>query len=102
RFHETENEQLIAYSKTTPDKQNVILTVVNLDPHYTHSGWVHLPLAELGIDGEQPYQVHDLLGGGRYLWNGPVNYVELNPQAIPAHIFRVRHRVRTERDFDYY
>ena len=37
-----------------------------------------------------------------YLWHGATNYVELNPHVVPAHIFRVHRRVRTERDFDYY
>ncbi|CAN5173387.1 alpha-1,4-glucan--maltose-1-phosphate maltosyltransferase [soil metagenome] len=101
-FHPTGNDQLIAYSKTTADKTNTILAVVNLDPHHTQSGWVDLPLEDLGIEPNQPFQMHDLIGGARYLWNGPANFVELNPHAIPAHIFRVRHRVRTEHDFDYF
>jgi hypothetical protein len=50
----------------------------------------------------QPYQAHDLLTDVRYLWHGTRNYVELNPQTIPAHIFVIRRKVRTEHDFDYY
>ena len=102
RFHDAGNEQLIAYTKATPDLSNVVLVVVNLDPNYTQSGWVELPLEELGLEGQQPFQVHDALTDTRYLWHGPRNYVELNPHAIPAHIFRVRRRVRTERDYDYF
>ncbi len=102
RFHQIDNEQLICYSKRTDDLSNVILVVVNLDPHHTQSGWVEFPLEELGIDPQKPYQMHDLLSDARYLWQGSRNYVELNPQTIPAHIFRMRRRVRTERDFDYY
>jgi len=102
RFHPTNNEQLLAYSKTTEDGANPILVVVNLDPHHTQSGIIDLDLEALDIDPQQPYQVHDLLGGAYYLWNGARNYVELNPQVMPAHIFDVRHRVRTERDFDYF
>jgi starch synthase (maltosyl-transferring) len=102
RFHRVDNDRIIAYTKTSEDGTNVILTVVNLDPHVTQSGWVELPLKELGIDPAQPFQVHDLLGEGRYLWQGPRNYVELNPHVLPAHIFRVRRRIRTEADFEYY
>jgi starch synthase (maltosyl-transferring) len=102
RFHQVDNEQLICYSKRADDLSNVILVVVNLDPHHTQSGWVEFPLDELGIDPQKPYQMHDLLSDARYLWQGSRNYVELNPQTIPAHIFRMRRRVRTERDFDYY
>jgi starch synthase (maltosyl-transferring) len=102
RFHEVDNEQLICYSKRIDDFSNVVLVVVNLDPHHTQSGWVEFPLEELGIDPQKPYQMHDLLSDARYLWQGSRNYVELNPQIVPAHIFRMRRRVRTERDFDYY
>ncbi len=102
RFHEVDNEQLICYSKRTDDLSNVVLVVVNLDPHYTQSGWVEFPLEELDIDLRKPYQMHDLLSDARYLWQGSRNYIELNPQIVPAHVFRMRRRVRTERDFDYY
>jgi starch synthase (maltosyl-transferring) len=102
RFHPVDNDQLICYSKQTEDLANVIIVVVNLSPHYTLSGWVELDLEPLGIDATEPYQVHDLLTDARYLWSGPRNYVELNPRTVPAHVFRVRRRIRTERDFDYY
>ena len=67
-----------------------------------HSGWLEIPLQELGLPPQQPYQVHDLLSEARFLWNGPRNYVELDPRMMPAHIFRLRRKVRSERDFDYY
>jgi starch synthase (maltosyl-transferring) len=102
RFHPVDNEQLICYTKATEDLSNIILVVVNLDPNHIHSGWLKLPLADFGIDEDRPYQVHDLLSDARYLWNGARNYVELNPKTMPGHIFRLRRRVRTERDFDYF
>jgi starch synthase (maltosyl-transferring) len=102
RFHPVDNEQLLCYSKSTEDASNVILVVVNLDPHHAHTGWVDLSLEPLGLDSQLPYQVHDLLSDARYLWQGSRNYVELNPRTVPAHIFRLRRRIRTERDFDYY
>ena len=101
-FHNVDNEELICYSKHSGDLSNIILVVVNLDPHHTQSGWVDLSLETLGFDYDQAYQVHDLLSGSRYLWHGPRNYVELDPRLVPAHVFRMRRRVRTERDFDYF
>jgi starch synthase (maltosyl-transferring) len=102
RFHPVDNEQLICYSKQTEDASNIILVIVNLDPHHTQSGWVDLPADLQAERPAAPYQVHDLLSDGRYLWHGSRNFVELIPQVVPAHIFRIRHRVRTERDFEYY
>lgn len=102
RFHQIDNDQMLCYSKHTDDLATIIIVVVNLDPHHTHSGWVDLPLEELGLDPQQPYQVHDQLGDARYLWQGGRNYVELNPHVVPAHIFLVRRRARTEQDFGKY
>jgi len=92
----------LCYSKRTPDWSNVILVVVNLSPHHVHSGWLELDLADLGVDPDRPFQVHDLLTDAHYLWQGQRNYIEVNPHSAPAHIFRIRRRVHTERDFDYY
>ena len=89
RFHHTDNEQLICYSKRTEDHSNVILVIVNLDYRYKQSGWTDLSLEELVLDNDQPYMVHDLLGAAAYRWQGPRNYVELDPEKLPAHIFRV-------------
>ena len=102
RFHPTENDQLLAYTKSTPDLADVVLTVVNLDPHHSQTGMVTLPLETLGLDGDRSYQAHELLSGARYLWTGPRNYVEINPFAVPAQIFRFRRRVRSEHDFEYF
>ena len=101
-FHEINNDELICYSKVSPDRKELMLVVVNLDPHHTQSGWVYVPLKDLGLDESHPYQMHDLLSDARYLWHGPRNFVELNPHVVPAHMFAVRRRVRSERDFEYY
>ncbi len=102
RFHDVDNEQLLFYSKTSEDLDNVILVIVNLDPHHTHAGWVDVPIESLGITEGEVYQVHDLLGEGRFLWRGRRNFVQLDPASSPAQVFRVRRKVRTERDFDYF
>jgi starch synthase (maltosyl-transferring) len=101
-FCKIDNEQLIAYLKLDAASGNAILTVVNLDPHHPQSGWVDLDVEALNFDVEQPYQVHDLLSEQRYVWRGRFNYVLLDPSRSPAHVFRLRRRVRSEKDFDYY
>ncbi len=102
RFVPVDNEQLIAYLKSVPEPENTVLAVVNLDPHHVQSGWVELDLDALGVDPRAPYQMHELLTGARYLWSGPRNFVRLDPARAPAHLFVLRRRVRTERDFDYF
>jgi len=86
RFHSVDNDQLICYSKRTENLASVIVVVVNLDCRYKQSGWIDLSLDELGIDHDQPYEVHDLLADATYQWQGARNYVELDPQKMPVHI----------------
>jgi starch synthase (maltosyl-transferring) len=100
RFHETSNDDILCYSKSAGS--DVVLTIVNVDPHNTQAGYVDLDLAALNLDANQPFQVHELLSGARYTWHGPRNYVQLNPHVVPAHIFRIRRKVRSEKDFEYF
>jgi hypothetical protein len=102
RFLPIENEQMIAYAKSTPDLSNVIVCTVNLDPHHVQSGWLALDLAAFGLQDGQPYQMHDLVTGARYLWHGARNFVSLDPQRCPVHVFRLQRRVHREQDFDYF
>ena len=101
KFHGTDNDNLVAYSKTRAGGDSV-LVAVNVDPHHAQAGWLQLDLATLGLPETGTYQVHDLLSGQRFLWQGPRNFVSLDPARGPAHIFRIRQRVRSERDFDYF
>ncbi len=101
-FYDCDNPELLCYSKRTEDFSNVILVVVNLDPHHPQSGWIEVPTGELGVEPGHPYQVHDLVSGARYLFHGSHNFVSLDPAKVPAHVFRVRKRLRSERDFEYY
>ncbi len=101
-FCETENDQIIAYVKATPERDNIMLTVVSFDPFHPQSGRIRVPLQELGIAPGQPFLVHDLLGGEYFIWPGEWNEVELSPSTMPARIFHLRPRLRREQDFDYF
>ena len=67
---------------------NVILVVVNLDPHNEQAGWIDLDLKQLGIAHDETFDVEDLLTGIHYQWHDRSNYVALHPTAT-AHIFRI-------------
>jgi starch synthase (maltosyl-transferring) len=101
-FLDVDNDNLLAYAKASPDSWNVVLVIVNLDPHHTQGGWVNVPVDRLGIDPSQPYLVHDLIGDDKYVWHGSRNFVQLNPAVLPVHLLRVNRRLRREVDFDYY
>ncbi|GAA2982245.1 alpha-1,4-glucan--maltose-1-phosphate maltosyltransferase [Streptomyces lactacystinicus] len=85
RFHPTDNDQVLAYSKTATTPEGLtdqVITVVNLDPH-------HVQEATVTLDGDGPYAVHDELTGAVFTW-GRHNYVRLDPSAEPAHLLTVR------------
>ncbi|MBK6009586.1 alpha-1,4-glucan--maltose-1-phosphate maltosyltransferase [Streptomyces sp. MBT53] len=87
RFHRTDNDAVIAYSKTTG--VDTVLVVVNLDPHHTQEATVSLDMPQLGLESHESMSVHDELTGESYQW-GRTNYVRLEPGRAPAHVFHVR------------
>lgn len=101
-FHQSDVDPIIAYSKRAVDGESAVLVVVNLDPYHRHGAFIDLSLEALGIDPDEAYQAHDLLGGARFSWRGSRVFVELDPFELPAHIFQIRRSVRSERDFEYF
>jgi len=90
RFHDAENDAILFYSKMTPARDNIILVVVNLDPHRKQNSFVDVPIESFGQIESDAYQVQDLLSGSTYRWRGGRNYVQLDPAVQPAHVFLVR------------
>ena len=89
RFYPADNDAILFYGKMTPARDNIILVVVNLDPFRKQNSFVHVPIDEFGQMATDEYQVHDLLKDAAYIWRGRQNYVELDPDIQPAHIFLV-------------
>jgi len=90
RFHQTDNPRIICYSKRTTDGSDLVLVVVNLDPHHMQHGFVRLPLTDWGLGVDDTIEVADLLWNERYYWRGEWNYVRLDPEARAGHILRVQ------------
>ena len=90
RFHDADNDAILFYSKMTAARDNIILVVVNLDPHRKQNSFVYVPIESFGQMESDVYQVQDLLSGATYTWRGRRNYVELDPDIQPAHVFLVR------------
>ncbi|HET9366746.1 MAG TPA: hypothetical protein VFO22_01665, partial [Candidatus Udaeobacter sp.] len=58
--------------------------------HRKQNSFVYVPVESFGQMESDVYQVQDLLSGANYTWRGRRNYVELDPNIQPAHIFLVR------------
>ena len=85
-FYETDNPNLLAFSKISPDRSNAVLVVVNVDYQDMQQGFVSLPLDRLTLPRDGAYEVVDLLDGARYTWRGDRNYVRLDPAEKVAHV----------------
>ena len=97
RFYDADNDAVICYGKMTRARDNIILVVVNLDPHRKQHSFIDVPIDQFGSMEGDAYQVHDLLSEARYIWHGRRNYVELDPEIQPAHIFRIRRWIEGDR-----
>jgi starch synthase (maltosyl-transferring) len=89
-FHETDNPQLICYSKRLPDGSDPVLVVVNLDPVNMQHGHVKLPLVDWELPLDATVEAADLLSDETYTWRGEWNYVRLDPRIAAAHILALR------------
>lgn len=99
-FHQCDNPAVVAYSKTSGD--NAIVVIANTDYYTMQWSKVHLDLSRLGLTDGEVYQMHDLITGARYRWQGRTNVVGLDPATCPAHVFRVRRLRGTEASFEHF
>ncbi|GGO64905.1 alpha-1,4-glucan--maltose-1-phosphate maltosyltransferase [Nonomuraea cavernae] len=99
RFHRVDQPDIVCISKRLPGAYDpatrrhgmgdVVLAVINLDPHHTHEATVELDLPALGLDWNAEFVVDDELSGESYRWRQS-NYVRLDPHIQPAHVLTVR------------
>ena len=78
------------FSKAEGD--DIVLAVVNLDPHGTRECTVALWLPALGVDWGETVTVRDDITGAEFTW-GQFNFVRLDPWQEPAHVFTVSRNV---------
>lgn len=89
QFCAIENNQIVAYLKATDDLSNIILVVVNLDPHTGQSGYIQLPKERLRLGSKINIKLHDLITDEYYTWTQEWNFVDLNPNKMPFHLFKL-------------
>ncbi len=92
RLQEVKNDSMLCVSRVSQSRDDVLLVVVNLDPHHPQEGTVWLDLWSLGIPTEIPFEAYDELTGTSYVWRGPENYVRLDPAVQTAHVLHLRPR----------
>jgi starch synthase (maltosyl-transferring) len=88
-FCSIEDPNIIAFLKTTDDRSNILLIVVNLDPNGKHSGYIQIPKEKLPLGNKINIKLLDLITEEHYTWTQEWNYVELEPNKMPFHIFKL-------------
>ncbi|MEV5986656.1 alpha-1,4-glucan--maltose-1-phosphate maltosyltransferase [Streptomyces sp. NPDC052051] len=88
-FHDADNDAVIVYSKRSGG--DVVVVVVNLDPHHTQEATLSLDMPRLGLDWNDCVPVRDELTGAVHQW-GRSAYVRLCPGSGPAHVLTVAQR----------
>jgi starch synthase (maltosyl-transferring) len=89
RFYPSDDDNITAYGKATPDGSDRVLVVVNLDPFDAHETWLHLPVWEWGMEPGEAFHVEDLLTGETHLWHEH-QHIRLDPRDEPARFYAVR------------
>jgi starch synthase (maltosyl-transferring) len=85
--HASDDDSVMAYSKQEGD--DLVIVVVNVDPHAARETMVHLDMPALGMDWQDQFVVHDEISGESWTW-GETDYVRLDPYVEPAHVLTVR------------
>jgi starch synthase (maltosyl-transferring) len=89
-FHNAFNDQILYYSKATPDLQNLVLVAINLDPRFPQECDIEVPLWLWGLSDTASVAVTDLMHGQSFTWTGKIQHIRLDPAMLPFAIWRLR------------
>ncbi|RYF59472.1 MAG: alpha-1,4-glucan--maltose-1-phosphate maltosyltransferase [Comamonadaceae bacterium] len=87
-LHTIYNDQILLFTKATPERDNVILVAINMDPFNTQSGGFELPLWQFGLPDDAALHVSDLVAGNSVVWHGKHQSVTLSPD-LPYAVWRL-------------
>ncbi|MFN3890805.1 MAG: alpha-1,4-glucan--maltose-1-phosphate maltosyltransferase [Beijerinckiaceae bacterium] len=83
------NDNVIAYARVSPTRDEAILVLVNLDPHNRQECAYEVPLWEFGLTDHSAIDADDLLFGGRFTLYGKTHQIALDPRHNPVVIWRL-------------
>ena len=84
------NDSILYYERATPDRSNVLLVAVTLDPYSPQEADFEIPLWRWGLPDAAALEAEDLLHGARFVWHGKRQHMRLDPHVLPYAIWRVR------------
>ncbi len=92
RFYAAHDDNVIWYGKPAASADGglheMIMVMVNLDPHHPHACDFEIPLWEFGLSDQASIAVEDLARGYRFDWHGKMQQINLEPDE-PYRIWRL-------------
>src|SRR5690606_5308910 len=89
RFHTVHDDQVLFFSKSTREGDNILLVMISLDPHAAHRARLELPLWSWGLGDDATVLLEDVCAEHQFELRGKHHEVELTPQR-PYQIWRLR------------
>lgn len=80
RFHYVDDDQVLFFSKTTPQRDSIVLVAISLDPHAARAGTLELPLWQWGLPDDGVVHLEDLANDRRFALSGKHHRIELTPE----------------------
>ena len=88
-FLPSDNDQIMIYEKATPDRSNVVVVAVNLDPQSLQAANTEIPFYKWGVPDDGTLAVADLIAGRTLAWSGKWQRMTLDP-VFPFALWRVQ------------
>ena len=91
--HYSDDASILVFSKhldaahTADGKPEIIIVVVNTDPHSARETTVHIDVGRAGIHADE-FEVTDLFTGKSFDWTAH-NFVRIDSREVPGHVFKV-------------
>lgn len=92
-FYNAFNDNIIYYGKSAPERDEIVLVAINLNPHHGESAHIEVPLWEWGLPDDATLDVEDMIYEHRFQWHGKIQHIHLDPHVLPYAIWSIRPRV---------
>ena len=92
QFYPTSNDQVLYFSKATPDRKNFVLVAISLDPHHGQDAYFEVPVDQFDLGAPALFDVTELMRDQHFQWRGERQHWYFNPHEIPFAIWRLQPR----------
>ncbi|HEU0071575.1 MAG TPA: maltotransferase domain-containing protein [Alphaproteobacteria bacterium] len=89
-FYNVHDRRALYYGRSTREREDILLVMVNLAPEEAYETGFELPLWEWGLPDNAPVQVEDLIAERRFVWQGKIQRTKFEPQRYPFAIWRIQ------------